>query len=1247
MLHLLESSEEEESHSSFRKSLPRKAAPSPSGISHLFNSYKGEPKPLNAFIATTKPPPILYTQPQQRQQNNNDLQDTSFSSYRSSAYFTASLANSIATETADNPLYGQQAATSPSSPHYLSRTLSSSDYFDNQSDYEVILDDGTRQKRTVSLSTVKLHPSHHGSNDQTNSGIADCLYFSTSNDPAGGITKTSSMPLSLSSSSDDDDDGDSGDDGSDDSTSRKRRRRTTTNLKRYTKHWSKFRNRYLTLSHKQKMVLKCSFAYMIGSLFTFVPQLNALCGTHIASHMAATVTVFFNPAKTVGGMIEAAGYGWLYTLAALTLSLASMYTTDYFLDNDMALTAYCVSLGVWLSGSTFVISYLKARLNTPSIMTASGLAFIILFTVIVRQGSGNEAEFDFDIITDTFAIVAFGTIISVAICVFIWPMTATKKLRTNIDSSLSSTRILLKLLTKTFLLDADLPEFTANKTLETALKTHRASFTALKPALKDASLEFYNLEMQYHAKGYKTIVSSLERLAQHIGGLKSSCGLQVEVMQQTIAPTPTSQATGYGSISSSTTAVTAAVEGSNSNPATSKKETFSLKAGPQRKKMECELKRERQKQDQSSPSAITAAAAAAAAAPSDYFSMPSDKATVKSDKKEGALVQFIRTTIVHLQARFTKRTTCATPSFRLMRQNLANAIQLFEASQHKALLRFYKRKTKKQLRKSLKSDELHMLFLKEKRNAADDVFLVYFFVFCLLEFAKELMTLVESVQYVFEDMEESDQSNRIFPWIKYLFKHKNATEDESEDTTNTKDTIFTPNNHNTFNTLHTPAPKTKARKILLNLWSFFSEFRTYRVKFALKSMLTAEFISVLAFIPATRPYFTEFKLEWTLITVMAVMTPTVGGTNLGAVLRVIATILGCVLAAIIYTIFQDNTIMLWLCTWLISIPSFWLILHHKHGRFGLFTLLAYNLIVLYKFNHRLDNGVNVFALTWMRCLAVSVGVVLGLFITAYVWPYEARREVRKGLSDLLLRLSWLYKQLISVYSEDDITETAAATESNTLAMSRKNKSRAAELQRIELSIQVSIFDLQGLLAHAPNEPRLKGPFPAKTYSAMLASCQNILEKLLSLRIVILKDVWAEHVRRNFLMPASREFMEMAGNVFLYFYLLASALQLKTPLPPYLPPAENTRQLLMQKLQQLPLVMEISIQGHELAEEKKDECYMVYYAYVVLMENIIRELEQLGSHMKELFGSLVPEDQWMRCFAQNMDVEQNRINALIS
>lgn len=400
------------------------------------------------------------------------------------------------------------------------------------------------------------------------------------------------------------------------------------------------------------------------------------------------------------------------------------------------------------------------------------MAFIILFTVIVRQGSGNEAEFDFDIITETFGVVAIGTIISVSVCVLIWPMSASKKLRTNIDSSLSSTRVLLKLLTKTFLLDADLPEFTANKTLETALKSHRTSFTALKPALNHAKLEFYNLEMTHHASGYEKIVESIERLAQHVGGLKSSCGLQVEVMQQS------GRKQNYGTVSPST-------------QADSGKKTFNLKAGPQRKKMESELKREREnkKQTQADPSS------------SRYFDVisSSNEFTVLNSilndssggekqptGKEGALVQFIRTvrspmkslaytckqTMIHLQARIMHKTTQSTPSFGLMRQNLTNAIELFETSQHKALLKFYQRQFKKYHKNVNTTDNLHSLFLKQQQFPAEDVFLVYFFVFCLLEFAKELMTLVESVQSVFEDMEEADGTTSVFSWIKYLFRKR-------------------------------------------------------------------------------------------------------------------------------------------------------------------------------------------------------------------------------------------------------------------------------------------------------------------------------------------------------------------------------------------------------------------------------------------------------------------------------------------
>ena len=52
------------------------------------------------------------------------------------------------------------------------------------------------------------------------------------------------------------------------------------------------------------------------------------------------------------------------------------------------------------------------------------------------------------------------------------------------------------------------------------------------------------------------------------------------------------------------------------------------------------------------------------------------------------------------------------------------------------------------------------------------------------------------------------------------------------------------------------------------------------------------------------------------------------------------------------------------------------------------------------------------------------------------------------------------------------------------------------------------------------------------------------------------------VRRDFIIPTNLQRREMVGNVILYFSVLASAFRLKSPLPPYLPPAEQARRRLV-------------------------------------------------------------------------------------
>jgi hypothetical protein len=61
---------------------------------------------------------------------------------------------------------------------------------------------------------------------------------------------------------------------------------------------------------------------------------------------------------------------------------------------------------------------------------------------------------------------------------------------------------------------------------------------------------------------------------------------------------------------------------------------------------------------------------------------------------------------------------------------------------------------------------------------------------------------------------------------------------------------------------------------------------------------------------------------------------------------------------------------------------------------------------------------------------------------------------------------------------------------------------------------------------------------------------------------IVIHVCLQSVRQDFIVPVNRERRDMVGNIILGFSTLAAAFRLKAPLPPYLPPAEESRQRLV-------------------------------------------------------------------------------------
>lgn len=157
-----------------------------------------------------------------------------------------------------------------------------------------------------------------------------------------------------------------------------------------------------TLSPLSRNILKCCIAYFIGSMFTYCPYLSSFIADirgegdrrpSPSGHMVATVLVFryrvprfssskdscsavyFNPAKTIGGMLEADVYCLIGLLYATFVSLCSMSMYWFFEVKPgwewLADTLVILWVGVGMSG----MAYMKMWMARPSFNTGMPAVF--------------------------------------------------------------------------------------------------------------------------------------------------------------------------------------------------------------------------------------------------------------------------------------------------------------------------------------------------------------------------------------------------------------------------------------------------------------------------------------------------------------------------------------------------------------------------------------------------------------------------------------------------------------------------------------------------------------------------------------------------------------------------------------------------------------------------------------------------------------------------------------------------------
>ncbi|KAJ7782513.1 Fusaric acid resistance protein-like-domain-containing protein [Mycena maculata] len=966
-------------------------------------------------------------------------------------------------------------------------------------------------------------------------------------------------------------------------------------------------------------IFKCVLAYFIASLFTFSPYLSSFISDLTtygdgerrpspSGHMVATIAVYFNPAKTMGAMIEADLYCFMGLVYSAFVCLASM-TMFWWLETKPGWEWLAdILVIVWIGVSMSVVAWMKVWMASPSFNTACSMTAIILFVVLVKEGG-------LQTLLQVSFIVLCGSVTSNIVCYAIWPQSATSALQANMTKTLDSFSTLLGLLTNAFLLEEGLQQPSHERLIQ-AVANHQSSFTSLKKNLKEAQSEWVRGSAGAPGGGlghaYEDAVDSMNRLAQHLNGLRGGTRLQYDL-------------TKAGVLGQSKTAP--AENGNGKHRA----ETVS--------------------EEESEDGQDTAMLKAAAEMFGDLVDDLGPPLKALSTTCSSSLMR-MRQSFVQSQRR-SKRAVFQPHEFLELIEGIERALVRFESTSNHAVLRLYRRSAVSDfpadLRSTMYTEDTQVL------SGADNehVFLVYFFIFTLQEFAGELVSLVDAMGRIYSL--EQARANRARWWtFSYWWRRREKKNDPSRSGTSTPrapqrnpregltrrlSQYIVPAHrhaHPSFpkvrphapNTIQTPARDrlTWIGKIKQSLWTVGKRLTERDTKYAVKAGMATALLAAPAFFDTTRPIFVELWGDWALISFFIVISPTIGATNFLSLHRVLGTVLGAGVAAGVYTLFPDAPVTLSIFGVFFSIPCFYYIVAKpQYISASRFVLLTYNLTCLYCYNLR-QKEVSAVDVAVKRAIAVTVGVVWAALVSRFWWPAEARRELSKALGEFCLNIGWLYTRLVASNSfspdsreVEEEYEDGPHDETRTLSPAHARLSNSIkEFMAMELHLQIKLIELQGLLAQTQHEPRLKGPFPVELYRGVLTSLQTILDKLHSMRCVTTREEWYTSVRQDFILPVNKERREMVGNIILSFSTLASAFRLKAPLPPYLPPAEASRQRLVAAIRKLDVVRNRDVKGSR---------QLLFFAYALTMKGVTVELESLGHTLQNAFGVIgqTPEE----------------------
>ncbi|GAA6036661.1 hypothetical protein JCM8097_001282 [Rhodosporidiobolus ruineniae] len=399
--------------------------------------------------------------------------------------------------------------------------------------------------------------------------------------------------------------------------------------------------------------------------------------------------------------------------------------------------------------------------------------------------------------------------------------------------------------------------------------------------------------------------------------------------------------------------------------------------------------------------------------------------------------------------------------------------------------------------------------------------------------------------------------------------------------------------------------------------------------YALKTAAAVSVYAVFLLAPSLSTFFVNYGLTSGIITIVVALAPTLGQTAITFVLQILGTGIGSILGMIICYIFRNvggyayNPYGMVVFAGLIAVPASAII--YCRPMFFAGALLCLNgagviIVTEYTYGGDLPGWTRPgFDSPGLRCakqlVAMCIALAIAFIFQAFILRTPARQTLRRNLANITWSLN-AYTVLLGFSSEavmpmGDSTD-CPPPDREALEVVKQ------ELIAREQVIQNELLGLMPLMKFSMAEPTWGQPFKAATITRVIRAHQLILDRLRESRTAIGDEGFSPAIRKHFsdiLVPYRKQGRRVIRAL---FYLTATSLSTKQPLPSELPSMVATARHIQHDAMVLSGRLAKTEAGREILQS---QVFLRYWFYLVAYSSIAYLLEGLEPELRELFGTV--------------------------